>query len=119
MKVFELRSSTWYELEPLKVVWVKSPGELIFEHEPGVRILCGADTWGYHVWGAKAYSACMAKGITPIVLVEGEPTDIFKDPEGWLTIAFGAKSLKPWAPISLYVKGVDKPVRKGTLVAVP
>ena len=71
------------------------------------------------MWGAKAYSACSVKGDTPIVLVEGEPTDVIKTFEGWITIAFGAKGLKPWMPISLYVKGVDKPVRKGTLVAVP
>ena len=119
MKVFELRNGNWYDLEPLKVVWVRSSGELVFEHEPGVRVLCGAEAWGYHVWGAKAYSACLARGDIPIVLVEGEPTEIFKDMEGWTTIAFGAKGLKPWAPISLYVKGTDKPVRKGTLVAVP
>ncbi len=108
-----------FELEPLKITWVKSHGEMIFEHEPGIRVLCGAEAWGYHVWGSKAYSVCLAKGETPIVLVKDEPTDLVRNSEGWITIAFGGRGLKPWLPISLYVKGADKPVRKGTLVAVP
>jgi len=115
-----LNLDTYIDLEPYRITWIRSEkGTMIFEHEPGMRVLCGADAWAYHVWGAKAYSVCLVNGNVPLVLVEEPPSDMYKDTNDWITLAFNGKAMKPWMPISLYVKGVDKPVRKGTLVAVP
>jgi len=108
----------WYEeLEPREIIWYRLNGTLVAIGEPGTKLV-GGDMWGYHVWGSESYSVIAGEGVYPLVALDEPPSDVKRD-GAWIALAFGGKAPKPWAPISVFVKGVRAPVRKGVLVAVP
>jgi len=104
---FQVREIVWYELE----------GTLVAIGEPGVRLV-GGDAWGYHVWGSESYSFLQGRGEYPLVVLNEKPSDVRRRGR-WLTLAFGGRAPEPWSPISVFVKGVRTPARRGVLVAVP
>ena len=88
-----------------EVVWLHLDGEIIIESEPGIRIV-GGERWGYHVWGSYAYSVLWGRGRYPVVALNEPPSEVRRDENGWVTIAFGSSAPQPWCPISVFVKGV-------------
>jgi hypothetical protein len=107
-------------LEANKVSFVRANGQLIFEHEPGIRVLGGCSKWGYHVWSTRAYSVLdECEGHIPLVVSARPPSLIKRDEKGWTLLVFGRVNgeWKPWLPISVIVEA-DISVRKGVLMTI-
>ncbi len=109
------------EAKPWKVQWINEKGCVYVEGRNG-KILIGGETWGTFVWGDKKYFISIVNGLTPVVYVDSYVLKI-KDRCGWKLLCFSKKDidcdLEPWSPLSLVVRGVDVPVRKGVLLALP
>ncbi len=115
-KLIEMKPSTW------KIQWIEEEGCIYIEHEGNGKYLIGGDTWAEFVWGSKKYFLSKTSGRTPVVFVDEYYVSV-NEVDGWKTLCFSKRpsrcDLIPWAPISLVVKGVDLPVRKGVLLALP
>ncbi|ABU81882.1 hypothetical protein [Ignicoccus hospitalis] len=105
------------EFEVRAVKWIRISGKLFVLGRPPERLV-GGDAWGYAVWGGEAINVLIGNGTYPVVALNEEPSDVVVR-EGWKSIAFGGKAPEPWAPISVTVRGVNVPARKGVLVATP
>ncbi len=123
LKMIAVNDVKTINLKPWSLMLMRIEGRAIFVHPLGYKVLAGCERWGYHVWGAEAFSvADGCEGLTPIVLVD-ENAIIYKDERGWELHVYGLRAsrvgIKPWSPISLIAKVKEgKTMRKGTLLVL-
>ena len=118
LKLCERGKCSTHYFKTREVTWLELRGVLIALGEPGQRLV-GGEAWGYQVWGSEGVSILVGNGRYPVVALEEEPSDVLKVGRE-ISIAFGGKALKPWAPVSVVVRGaINAPVRRGVLVALP